>query len=68
MEDGAAFFRFLARYLTPDARVAILAFHLHGFFSGLFGHGTDKDVVRREMESAGYRPVADFDMIDSQQF
>lgn len=68
MDDRVAYFRSLARYLKPDARVAILDFHPHGFFSGLFGHGTDKDVVRREMESAGYRLVADFDIIDSQHF
>lgn len=68
MDDRVAYFRSLARYLKPDARVAILDFHPHGFFSGLFGHGTDKDVVRREMESAGYRLAADFAIIDSQHF
>ncbi|MBD0316686.1 MAG: methyltransferase domain-containing protein [Nitrospiraceae bacterium] len=68
MDDRVAYFRSLARYLRPKARVAILDFHPHGWFSGLFGHGTDKATVREEMELAGYRLVADIDMIDRQHF
>ena len=37
-------------------------------FSGLLGHGTEKKKVQREMESAGYRLMADFDVIDRQHF
>jgi len=58
----------LQRYLKPVGRVVILDFHPHGFFSGLLGHGTAKAEVRREMESAGYRLVADYDVIDRQHF
>lgn len=68
MKDRAAYFRSLTRYLKPNGRVAILDFHPHGFFSGFLGHGTAKEEVRREMESAGYRLMADFDTIDSQHF
>jgi arsenite methyltransferase len=68
MEDRVAYFRSLARYLKPDGKVAILDFHAQGFFSGLLGHGTTKEEVRREMESAGYRLAADYDLIDRQHF
>ena len=68
MNDRIAYFRSLTRYLKPDGRVAILDFHPHGFFSGLLGHGTQKEVVRREMESAGYRLTSDSDVIESQHF
>jgi len=68
MEDRVAYFRSLLRYLSPDAQVVILDFHPHGFFSGLLGHGTDKAVVQREMEAAGYRLVEDFALIDRQHF
>lgn len=68
MNDRIAYFRSLTRYLKPDGRVAILDFHPHGFFSGLLGHGTQKEVVRREMESAGYRLTSDSDLIESQHF
>ncbi|HSC56928.1 MAG TPA: class I SAM-dependent methyltransferase [Nitrospira sp.] len=68
MNDRIAYFRSLTRYLKPEGRVAILDFHQHGFFSGLLGHGTQKEVVRREMESAGYRLTSDSDVIVSQHF
>lgn len=68
MKDRVAYFRSLARFLRPNGRVAILDFHPHGFLSGFLGHGTVKTVVQWEMESAGYRLMADFDAIDSQHF
>jgi arsenite methyltransferase len=68
MKDRVVYFRSLGRYLKADGRVAILDFHPHGFFSGFLGHGTAKEEVRREMEAAGYRQVADFDIIENQHF
>lgn len=68
MDDRITYFRSLTRYLTPDGQVAIIDFHPHGFFSGLLGHGTAKEEVRREMESAGYRFAAEFDVVESQHF
>jgi arsenite methyltransferase len=68
MEDRVAYFQSLARHLKPGGKVAILDFHAEGFFSGLLGHGTTKEEVRREMESAGYRLAADYDLIDRQNF
>jgi predicted methyltransferase len=68
MTDRVAYFKLLARYLNAEGRVAILDFHPHGFFSGLLGHGTAQEKVQREMEEAGYRRTADFDIIDRQHF
>lgn len=68
MKDRTAYFRLLTRYLKPTGRVAILDFHSQGFFSGLLGHGTAKEDVRREMESAGYRLTAEHGMIEGQHF
>jgi ubiquinone/menaquinone biosynthesis C-methylase UbiE len=68
MDDRVAYFKSLARYLKANGRVAILDFHPHGVFSGLLGHGTPAEEVRREMESAGYYRTANFDMIDRQHF
>ena len=68
MNDRIAYFQSLASRLKPDARVAILDFHPHGFFSGFLGHGTSVEDVRREMEAAGYERIAAFDLIDRQHF
>ncbi len=68
MKDRVAYFRGLVRYLKPDGRVAILDFHPHGFFSGLLGHGTGQEEVRREMESAGYRLADASDIVERQHF
>jgi len=68
MDDRVAYFRLFARHLKPDGRMAILDFHPHGFFSGLLGHGTAQEDVRREMEAAGYRLVGDYNLIDGQHF
>lgn len=68
MKDRVAYFTSLARSLKADGRVAIVDFHPHGFFSGLLGHGTAAEEVRREMETAGYRRTAAFDIIDRQHF
>jgi ubiquinone/menaquinone biosynthesis C-methylase UbiE len=68
MKDRVAYFQSLARSLKTDGRVAILDFHPHGFFSGLLGHGTAEEDVRREMEAAGYQLESDFNIVDSQHF
>jgi len=68
MHDRVAYFQKLARHLKTGGRVAILDFHPHGFFSGLLGHGTAAEDVRREMEAAGYQRVASFDLVESQHF
>ncbi|MGZ8384533.1 MAG: class I SAM-dependent methyltransferase [Nitrospira sp.] len=68
MNDRVTYFRTLASSLKSGGRVAILDFHPRGFLSGLFGDRIDKEVVRGEMEAAGYRLVNDYDIVDSQHF
>jgi arsenite methyltransferase len=68
IENRVAYFKSLARYLRPDGKVAILDFYPHGFVSGWLGHGTAKEEVRREMESAGYRLAANYNFIERQHF
>lgn len=68
MSDRVAYFRSLAPFLKPGARVAILDFSPHGLFSGLLGHGTAEEVVRREMEAAGYQFMMSYDFLGSQHF
>jgi ubiquinone/menaquinone biosynthesis C-methylase UbiE len=68
MQDRIDYFRSLASSLRPGGRVAILDFHPRGFFSGMFGHRTAKEEVRREMETAGYRLLNDYNVVDRQHF
>ncbi len=63
MSERVGYFRSLARSLKPQGRVAILDFH-----PGWLGHGTAKSDVQREMEAAGYRLLADYDLIQNQHF
>lgn len=67
LENRATYFRALRRSLRPDGRIVILDFTPTGF-AWLFGHGTAKEVIRQEMETAGYRLTDDFDYLSKQHF
>jgi arsenite methyltransferase len=67
LEDRAVYFRTLRRSLRPGGRVAIQDFTPTGF-AWLFGHGTAKEVIRHEMETAGYRLTDDFTYLPKQHF
>ncbi len=68
MSDRVSYFKALANSLRAGGRVAILDFHRTGFFSGVLGHGTPKEQVRQEMESAGYRLVEEHTFLRDQHF
>jgi arsenite methyltransferase len=67
LEDRAVYFRTLRRSLRQGGRVAILDFTPSGF-AWLFGHATAKEVIRHEMETAGYRLTDDFTYLPKQHF
>jgi hypothetical protein len=48
--------------------VAIVEHRGEGFLARLFGHATGDDVIRREMEAAGYRLDAAHDFLPRQSF
>lgn len=68
MSDRVAYFRSLTGHLRDNGRVAIVDFYKTGFFSGVLGHGTSKELVRQEMEAAGYRLVAEHSFLQDQHF
>jgi ubiquinone/menaquinone biosynthesis C-methylase UbiE len=68
LEDRSEYFERAARYLRPGGRVAVIDYSGKGWFVRLFGHFTAPDVIRQEMESAGYRLERSFDFIDRQSF
>jgi len=68
LEGREEYFRRAARYLRPGGRVAVIEFNGQGWFQRLFPHFTAPEVIRGELEAAGYRRVEDFDFLGRQSF
>lgn len=68
IEDRPAYFGRLERYLRAGGRIAIVESKRQGFFHTLFGHATEDDVIRTEMEAAGYEVARELDFVSSQSF
>ena len=68
IEEREAYFRRAARYLRPGGRLAVLDYRDEGFLQAIFGHSTDAETIRAELERAGYRLVADHDFVEKQHF
>jgi arsenite methyltransferase len=66
LEERPAYFARLRRALAPGGRVAIVEYREQAFL--LRRHATPPDVIRSEMETAGYRLVADHDFLERQSF
>jgi ubiquinone/menaquinone biosynthesis C-methylase UbiE len=54
--------------LAPGARVAILDYNGQSWFARWFGHGTPKQTIVDELTAAGYRLVADHELVERQSF
>lgn len=67
LKDRPAYMQALQRHLRQGGRVAIIDFRPTGW-AWLFGHATEKEIVRTEMAAAGYRLVDDFDFLPKQHF
>ncbi|MEE8508167.1 MAG: class I SAM-dependent methyltransferase [Myxococcota bacterium] len=68
LQDRVAYFERTAKYLRPGGRIAIIEYKDDGGFH-LFGHHyTDKDVIRGELEQAGFRLLSDHDFLEKQNF
>ena len=68
LTDRTAYFSRLRKDLAPGARVAIVDFDGTSGFAKWFGHATPKQTIVDEMTAAGYRLVADHDLVDRQHF
>ncbi|HLN87408.1 MAG TPA: class I SAM-dependent methyltransferase [Candidatus Limnocylindrales bacterium] len=63
-----AYFKNLQKYLRPGGRIAVLDLDRRAWIEGLLSHYTPIDVIKREMEQAGYAPQREFDFLDRQSF
>lgn len=68
LANRTEYFTRLRADLAPGARVAILDYNGTSWFARTFGHGTPKQTILDELTAAGYRLVADDDLIDRQSF
>lgn len=68
IEARAAYFANAAKYLRPGGRVAIVDFNGRHWSAIFIGHYTPVEVIKNEMEEAGYRLEREFDFLDRQSF
>jgi arsenite methyltransferase len=68
IEDRVAYFEGAARYLRPGGRLAVLDYKRQGFFQRFLGHATEGEVIRTELEKAGYTLVTEHDFVERQHF
>lgn len=70
LSERVEYFKRMRAYLVPEGRIAILDYAQTGGFSfhKLFDHQVPPDIIRREMEQAGYTLDATFDFLSEQSF
>jgi predicted methyltransferase len=67
LPDQVGYFARLTRNLKAGGRVAIVEGRRQGW-ARIFGHATEPEIVRREMEAAGYRLVSSHDIVPRESF
>jgi len=70
LPNRVEYFRSLKDFLRPGGKVVIIEYKKGKFFSfrGVFGHYLPKEIIKREMEEAGYRLEGEFDFLPEQHF
>ena len=68
IKKRADYFANVRKYVHDGGRIAIIDFAGKTWFQRLFGHITPVEVIRFEMEAAGYRLVDEYDFLSKQGF
>ena len=66
--DRASYFANAAKYLRPSGRIAILDFNEKAWLMKFLGHATAGEVIKREMQEAGYALDQEFHFLPKQAF
>jgi len=68
IEARAKYFADAAKYLRPGGRVAVVDFDGRHWSATFVGHTTPVELIKKEMDEAGYRLEREFDFLDRQSF
>jgi arsenite methyltransferase len=68
IENRSAYFTTLRAYLKPGGKIAIIDFDERAWFESLLSHHTPSEVIKREMNQAGYTLQQAHDFLDRQSF
>ncbi len=68
LEDRPAYFAGAKRYLRANGRVAIVDFSERSFWERIIGHATPSDLIRNEMQAAGYQLQQEHTFLPDQSF
>jgi predicted methyltransferase len=68
IEGRSKYFANAAKYLHPGGRVAIIDYNGKHWTASFIGHYTPAEVIKKEMEEAGFRVEREFDFLDRQAF
>jgi ubiquinone/menaquinone biosynthesis C-methylase UbiE len=67
-DDRVRYFANLKKYLRASGRIAIIDFDRKAWLEGLLRHYTPSELIKREMEQAGYVLEREFDFLEKQSF
>ena len=70
ISNRAEYFKSLKRFLKPNGRIIIIEYKKGKSFTfrGMFGHDVPKEVIKQEMEEAGYLLEKELDFLPEQHF
>jgi ubiquinone/menaquinone biosynthesis C-methylase UbiE len=68
IDDRVRYFANLRKYLLPSGRLAVIDYDRRSWLDGLWNHYTPKEVIKSELQQAGYELQNDFDFLDRQSF
>lgn len=68
IDNRIAYFTALRKHLRPSGRLAVIEYDRTSWLERLSGHYTPKELIKRELEQAGYELQNDFDFLDRQSF
>lgn len=68
LENRSAYFANASKYLRPGGRLVIIDFNSRQWFDIFGAHYTPGDLIKSEMEKAGYTLQREFDLLPRQHF